>query len=409
MWTRALRLWFAAGVASVASLIGLPAQAGDVVVLKDGKRLEGRVLYEGPGYVVLRVGTKDRELPLGTIAELRSLARTQRELVRRWQALGQQDVAGRMALAAEARGLGLPGEAEVLAWSVLGVEPAHEPAHRFLGHELRNQVWLVRDGSRLVPCEDFVARTRDFTDAWRFTTLHFALRTNLERREAELALLELELLYQTFFDWFQQELRLYEVVEPMRAELHAQQKNYPGGSGRLGFYVPESNTLFANLSAGFAPDVLIHECTHALLHNTAELTPRALGVLPAWVDEGLSDYMSFARQGPLGAPQYAKATRGRWYFQLHAESPDPHSLARVLALNTADFAVSTHVGLSYAQSYTLVHYCLHGEEQALRPKFFEFLRRCYAGKASATDFKSALEVKAAPFEAAWTAYVRAQK
>ncbi|MBI5361712.1 MAG: hypothetical protein HZA53_00945 [Planctomycetes bacterium] len=390
------------------SALATPSRAQDRVRLKNGQELEGRVLLETPTKVVLRMGTKERELDPATLSEVQSIARTQGELVRRWSGLAPDDAARRMELAQEARAEGLPGEAEVLAWSVLATDSGHASAHLFLGHERRQATWMVREGPKWIRYDEFLLLRGDFSDAWRFSTLHYELRTNLELSLACVSLLEAELHYQAFLDWFRPELELYEVVERMQLELHAQQKNYPGGSGRAGFYDPDSNTVFANMSAGYAIDALVHEGTHALLHSTTERTKKSIGSLPAWVDESIADWMRFGRSGELGRPKYRKPGPGGYYFSMHASARDPLSFARVLALTAHDFNIG-NVGLAYAQSYTLLQFCLHGAGGASSAKFYDYLRSCWAGKSSATDFKTAFGVKTNEFEPAWHAFARSVK
>jgi hypothetical protein len=196
------------------------------------------------------------------------------------------------------------------------------------------------------------------------------------------------------------------VTEPVAVQLHAQNKSYPGGSGRKGYFDAAANTLYVDVSDAHALEIMIHEATHALLNATSARTKEALGSIPSWVDEGLADYMSLSRGGAFGHPHYTRAGSGRYYFALHVDAKKPLDLPRVLALSTPDFTMSPISGLAYAESFTLVHFCLHGGEGVYRAKFFEFLRRCYKGKSSSTDFKSALGIEVKPFEAEWMAWAR---
>jgi hypothetical protein len=381
----------------------------DKITLKDGKTLEGRIVFEDATKLVLRVGTKDREIPIDTVADVQSVVRDLRDLLERWGKLAPDDSGGRLDLARVARSKNLPGEADVLAWSVLAKDPGHAGAHQFLGHVSKGGKWLVKEGVRSVPYETLVEERKDFKDAWRLSTTHFALRTNVALDLACDTAYELELYYQVFFDWFKPELDLFEVTEVIQEHVHADRASYPGGSGPSGFYDEDANTAFVDMSTGFAIESVVHETTHALLHNTAVRTKTARGNIPPWINEGLADYMKFCRSGRLAHPVYTKGAASKLYFRMHASARPPYDLSRVLAFSTEDFIFSSQVGLSCAQSHTLLHYCLHGADEKYRAKFFEFLRRCYAGHSSATDFKSALGIKEAEFEAEWHAYARTFK
>jgi hypothetical protein len=381
----------------------------DTVTLKDGKTLTGRVVFEGPTKLVLRIGTKDREIPLDSIAEVRSVTRSLRDVLERWGKLAPDDAPGHMKLAHEARDEELEGEACVLAWSVLAKNAALGEAHEFLGHVEKGGHWLVKEGLRSVPYEKLLEERKDITDGWQLATTHFALRTNVPLDQACDALFELELGYQTFYDWFRPELGLFELTDVIHEQVHADRRSYAGGSGTPAFYDEASNTVFADMSGGFAIDRLLRETTRALLHGTAVRTKAALGSIPPWVNEGLADYMKFCRKGQLGHPSYVRGARGQALFSTHAAAQKPLDLARVLVLSAEDFMAPARSGLAYAQSYTLVHYCLHGDDERYRARFFEFLRQCYAGHSSVTDFKAALVVHEPEFENGWNAYAKQPK
>lgn len=378
----------------------------DRVTLKSGETIEGRVVFEGPDRIVVRIGSKDRDVAPKEIAEVRSRARDAREVALSWEKLLPNNVEGRLKLAQFARERELEGEARLLALSVLAQDVKNEAAHKFLGHEKRGAAWQIKFGSRSVAFERWLELRRDFSDTDPMPSTHFMLRTNVPLDVACNFALEFELFYVAFMEWFRPELDLYEVLEPITLHVHADNKSYPGGSGRKGFFDPAAYTVYADVSEGYALGILIHEATHALLNATSVRTKEARGNIPSWVDEGLADYMSFSRQGAFAHPSYTKAASGKHYFAMHADAPKPLSLARVLALSTPDYTLSPIIALAYAQSFSLVHFCLHGGETGNRAKFFEFMRLCYQGKSSSTDFKSAMGLQVKRFEAEWLEWAR---
>ena len=64
-----------------------PAFALDTVVLKSGETITGRVLFEGPDRIVVRIGSKDREISPNDVKEVRSRARDAREVALSWEKL----------------------------------------------------------------------------------------------------------------------------------------------------------------------------------------------------------------------------------------------------------------------------------------------------------------------------------
>jgi hypothetical protein len=397
---------FVARVCSLAALT-TPLFGQDVLTLTDGTRAEGRVVFESAERVVLRTGSKERELAAAQIAQVQSLARSQREVLAAWRTAPQDRPGAMIDLAKVAAARGLEGEADLFAWMALALDPACEAAHEMLGHERSKGVWNVPLKHARVPFEQVVEQRADFSEAWRLKTLHFALRSNLPLSKACAAALELEFAYRAFFDWLQPRLEFHEVVERIAVQVHADQRSYPGGSANRGFFSRELNTAFLDASEGLEPGALVHETTHALLFNTAMRTRASLGNVPAWLDEGMSDTLRTARTGKLANPLYDFEQKAVYFVAIHAGAKKPMDLSRVLALSVEDFTFSSHIGLAYAQSYTLVRFCLRGEDRKYEPGFIEYLRSCYAGKSAITEFKARLEIeKERDFEQAWIKFVR---
>jgi hypothetical protein len=93
-------------------------------------------------------------------------------------------------------------------------------------------------------------------------------------------------------------------------------------------------------------------------------------------------------------------------FQEQVGAKQSFDLQRVLSFSTGDYEASSDRDLKYAQSYTLVHFLLHGLQGRHRAGFFAYLRMVYQGKGSSTDLRNALDVDWRPLEKDWDAYVR---
>jgi len=404
--SRVRSLAFALLVGVLRPMAGTPNVTPDVVVLVDGTRVEGRVVFEDEDKIVVRVGTRDREIERAKVAEVQSMARSLREVLERWAAIGENDAAATLDLARFCKSRGLQGEAVVLAHRVLASAPDNQEAHTLSGHEKRGDGWVVRDGNKRLLFGKLGEVRKDWSDAWRFETTHFRLTTNLDLASACDLALELELFYRTFFDWFGADVELYEVVEPMACQVHADKASFPEAIGRTAYFDGEAKVLYVLAVDGLGLDTLIHEATHQLLHATAVATRAGRGEIPPWLHEGMAEYMSSCRTGRRGAARYDAGVRNALHFACHSRAKKPYDLSRILTLSSGDFAASSKADLKYSQAYTLVQFCLHGSGGAHRAGFTDFLRGVYRGKASSSDFQSAMKLKEREFEKAWSNYVK---
>jgi hypothetical protein len=387
---------------------GLGGEEQDVVVLENGKELEGRVVYDDGKLLILRQGTRDSEIAMADVQRVDSLVRRQDALLDRELAAPPWDLAEARMLAEQARESGLEGEARVFAWRMLAVDAANEDAHLFLDHKQRSSGWSVpMDGRAPVRFEKRAELARDWSDAWEFSTLHYELKTNLPLVQALDLPLDMERLYQGFFALFAADLRLFEILEPMRVHVHADEGSYPESGREAGRYDPDDDTLRIDASAGLDPGILAHEATHQLLHDTAVRERSYSGEIPGWLDEGLADYIAGCVVGPRGRLVVEPGRAHELRFRAHASAEKELSLSRVLNLTTEDFWASSRQDLKYAQACTLVHFCLHGEDGRHRAAFLDFLRDAYRGQASSTDFKKRLGARdEREFEAAWRRHVQ---
>lgn len=385
-------------------------RSADLVTLKDGKQLEGRVVRDTSREVVVRVGSNDRRVSADEVVSISSAARKLKDALGLWERLGPANTTAVTELARECRAFGLDPEARLFALYGLTIAPLDEALHQFVGHEKRGETWFVRDGAKREAFAKRFERKLDWGEAWELDTTHFAVRCNLTLRDAVTCAIELELFYRAFLTWFAEDLPLYEPSARMKANVYANSAEYPEGGGRSAYFETAANVLHVNASAGLELGALIHEATHQLLHNTSSNTKASLGAIPAWLDEGLAEYMAACREGIGSRAAYSKGKPNRDHFARHRQalqssSEKPYDLSRVLSMNHGDFMASSNSALKYSQSYTLVHFCLHGGGDEQRERFFDFFRRAYAGKSSMSVFKDAMVIKEKELESAWREYV----
>ena len=379
----------------------------DRVELQSGKVVQGHVLYEDEARVIALVGTREREFESAEVASVDSVERELEAVLERLDRVDEADAAALLELARYARDHRLPNESALLAWCAVAAQPDLEGAHELLGHRRRNGRQMVRVGKREFPVDE-LGQERDWSDAWEFRTTHFALRTDLPLGEALGIALDLERVYRDLMDFLGPELTLRDVLEPMPAEVHADQGSFPEAIGsRRSYFLPEMRTLYVNAGAGYDRWTLVHEVTHQVLYCTAEGQRAGRGThMPGWLEEGLAEYMAGNAGGARGRVRARPGGICLPHFQNHAAASDPYDVSRLLTFGQDDFASSSNEQLKYAQSYTFVHFLLHGEGQRHRPALMQFLRDCWVGKSSSGTFMKAVDLRERELQQAWDAYVR---
>ena len=379
----------------------------DNLELEGGTKLSGRVVYEDSDEIVLRIGTNERSIPRKKVAKLESRFARLRELHTSWRELAENDLAGTFALARKAREAGFEDEAQLLAWDVLSYAPKDAPAHEFLGHEKHGEGWIVADGPRRWPYEKLLELRKEWKSAWEFSSEHYRVRTNVPLHDAVMAVFDLECAYECFYALVGHPLHFREQVEPLAAQVHADRKSFPESAGDARSYFDRTvHVLFVNASGGFERGAVVHEATHQLLDACIQSTRSMRGDVPGWLNEGLAEYIRAATSGPAGRALPAPEQFDLKRFQEHAQAKEPYDLSRVLNFGSDDFFGSVKSSLKYSESYTLVCWCLFGEEHKLRERFFGFLREACKGHSSESAFKDELKLDDRAIEKSWTAFVK---
>jgi hypothetical protein len=384
--------------------------AQDTVALASGKELEGRVVYEDDKELVLRVGSRDRVVALTDVSAVDARMRHLRAFLRLLGTLDRDSAAHWAELAQSAAAVGLAEESQ-LAWlKSLSLDPERDDAHTALGHNERNGTWTVKHGGKYLTWPRYLEAHEAWTGAWELGTTHFALRSNLELGVAIDAAFDLELAYARFYDLLATELRLLDITEPMKAEVHGREGSFRLRTpGEAGWFDRVAETMLVDASPdpeSYDRGLLYHEVTHELFYFTTRQGKRNRGSLPAWLNEGMAEYVaSRARDGDGHVLPFAER-RHVESFKRHAEAKEPIALGRLLNLGVGEFSVGADLRQRYAQCYTLVHFLLEGEQESWRAGFLEFVRSAYASKSSSTHLWKALDAKQKVVEGAWHAHAR---
>jgi hypothetical protein len=144
---------------------------------------------------------------------------------------------------------------------------------------------------------------------------------------------------------------------------------------------------------------------HQLLDWTANRVRGGRGAIPAWLDEGLAEYLRASLRGAPGRLAYDANAADLVAFRLQAHAKRAYGLTRLMNFDSGDFLASSRQDLKYAQAYTFVHFALHADGGRLRPRFVAFLRGAWAGQGSPTDLEKAFGAKDDAIERAWTSWV----
>lgn len=386
-------------------------ESPDEIVPVKGKAQQGRVVYQDDEVVILRQKSKLKEFERAEVASVRSVVSDLARVLDALAGARQDDVDALLAVAGQAEEAGLHHEARLIRMRVLLLDPQHAAANEALGNKERSKTgWEIKLGKKWVPTSELREKPESWEDRWELRTLHFHVASDLQLWDAIEAAFDLERIVREFYDLLVPELRLHDVTELMEVQVHADAGAYPEPTGkRSGHFDPSDRKLFVLAQDEPARPTLAHEAVHQLFHMTTVRSQKGRGKVPSWLDEGLAEYMKANVVAGEGALRFDRNQTHRGHFSGHAASEKQFTLNRMLTMEAGDFLASTHNDAKYGQAYSLVHFLLHGADGSHRPVFFEFVRRCYEGKASMTEFKDVLEDDKRDlddFEAAWHAYAK---
>lgn len=132
-----IRPRYRTAVAAVAALaLAAAALRADVVTLKNGGRVEGKIVAESAAGVEIDTRFGRQKVSADQIAKIEKGQTAAEQIAARRRALADGDVAGRWEIYQSCRELGLKKEAEALAREVLALDPQHAGANELFGNVL---------------------------------------------------------------------------------------------------------------------------------------------------------------------------------------------------------------------------------------------------------------------------------
>ena len=131
------------GLVSALLALAMTASA-DIVHLKNGKKIEGEVISNSGGKVVVKTKFGTTELKEADIERIEERANPKEEYKKRLEAVADGDVDALMELYAWAKGEELKRESTEVLRKVIKADPDHENARRLLGYVQYDGKWMTK-------------------------------------------------------------------------------------------------------------------------------------------------------------------------------------------------------------------------------------------------------------------------
>ncbi len=392
----------------LAFLAGDGKRKPDAVVLQNGTKLAGIVVYRDEAELVLRVGTRDTTYAMKDVAKVDARASNLSDMIESWLKGKPGDEEAIHDAANNCQRLELADEETLLRWRLVLAFPDNEQYHKDLGHELREGAWGLRENERWIALKEWLA-PRELKNSWKLASTHFELKTDGQMAPAIDVLLDLECLYLAFFQKFGRELHSYEVVERIKVELQAGKRNFSAPTkAAVSWFDPRANVIYLDGQKGVDRARMLMDGTRALLCNSGSRQRVIDGVIPAWIEAGLSTWVGWNLHGELGRAAWDPVPFSAMFKKVvETDAREPIKLTKLL--NTAPLAFDdSELGQEhYAQAFTFVDFLLGSAGEKYRLRFLEFLRNTYRGKGSPPQFYEAMGLKGPEIEAEWLAWVKA--
>lgn len=307
---------------------------------------------------------------------------------------------------------GLLRDASLYYWRALLDNPTHEEANEALDHKKSRGLYRipVKGHGRMSMQELREHRAADFDDCWKLSTMHFDVEAAGDLPDVLAACSDLEAVYAAFYEAFQETVGFWELREPLRIRIYPTLDDMPPASGTVeAYFHPSTRTVYTYFKDGVAQE-LVHEAIHAILYGAVREFARNDPATPGWLDEGIAEYMEHHLIGNPGDRTLTPLPIHLPSLETHLDHERPDSIQRVLNYQKSDYFASTGQDLKYAQSYGLVYFLLHNEDEKLREGMNRFLASVFERKGSSTHFKDALEIRNwDDFEESWVTWLREQR
>ncbi len=385
----------------------------DTVKAAEGKKQqEGRIVYVDQDKLVLISKSRSKVIDRADVAEFTSvnmdLMSIMPELRSAPTALQSK---GLESLAKTCHERGLLGEAELVWWSLIRLEPENEAAHEALENRKMKGNWQTKKGGRWWDMERLREKAPDWGKAFELNTTHFEITSSLPWFETVRASIMAEEIYVRYFESLGKDFEMY---WPSRViELHFHGDNSYGGGDNLAATVDlESRRVSLDFEDGFLPFLLARHMNEMLVNESVWQKGKGRSALPLWLAIGMQETMQ-AHLGLMSVEDQIidfNTERDHPHNRsLHMGAKKTYSFTRVINFGDGDFR-SADVGLQRAQAYTLFAFCMYGKDGKNLEGLNCYMGRVLDGRGSSTDFLGCMDItkqkQERAFEGAWMTWVK---
>jgi hypothetical protein len=398
-----------AGLLALASALGSADKAPDWVKLKDGRELEGRVVYEGPEALRIKRGVSELEVKKASVVDARTIERSLKEAIERYDTIQKGDVGALTDLARFCKERGLENEARDFRLRVLLAGGEDPETVEGAGARIVAKKVQVRNDSRWVDLDAWKDAKKDWKDAVEIRTAHFIVESDLAMDRVLDAAIQLERHYLRFYDFLAPELVLYVFDETPTVFFYGNEKDCPPGwtPGEKSWFSPGENKLHVLVNEELDLKQIVHEATDLLLFNAFRRSSGKTGQIPPWSAAGFAEYFAVTAGTKPGDPW---APLGQPYpplFRVFADDPNPLPLKQLMRSSLGDLNRGADGPRRSAEAYALVHWLMHGDDGAHRDVFFQQLRQAWKGRSIEEDLLKALDTNESKLLTTLQAYAKA--
>ncbi len=388
------------------------APPDSVQLMKSRRPLEGRIVSIDKDRIVLREKSRLRVIERSEVQEFTSineeLAAVMPELKEVTTAVQSE---GLEALAKTCEERGLHGEARLVWWSLLRIEPENEAAHEALGNRQSKGNWQARLTNRWWTMDKVRTEEPKWRDGYELFTTHFDIRSNLPWFETVRAAVMAEEMYVCFYQSIGDEFDMYWPSRRMRLDLHGDH-TYDGGADLRATVDLEARRVSFDFEEGFQPWLFSRHLSELLIGEAGWEQGEGRSNLPTWLVIGMEESLQAILglgDSNAGKIDFNPEREHTYNRSVHSAAKEPYGVSRVLNFGSGDFRKADNE-LQRAQAYTLFAYCRKANQAAHLPGLMQYFGLAMEGRSSISDFRNSLGLKSKrdlqEFEEAWHAWVR---
>lgn len=363
----------------------------DRVLLRAGREIQGHVVVEREGELVIRNGRKRQTFDLEDVSEVRSAWRAMGEFLDRESKARWEGAQAWVELAKWCDQVGLEREAKLASYHALLHDDDPGGVHERLGSKWRKEGWSLPWAGGWMALEEWRSRaTTRWSEAPELDSSFFRVRSSSPTLQTLQLLAELGRGHRGWFrlagDAIGQEhrIQLFEVA------LHGDEESFDRLLGNpAGYYLPAEDRIEFDGLRNPHPHLIHHEVAHQMLAE-ASRQHRSRRSSPAWIEEGLAEVLSRVLSGAHGFDGRRRWLMGSAHFGVLSDLQEAPLLDSLFELSSEEFHGAEDPRVPYALAYSLTVVCLGDAASDRRNRFFGFVEQLLHGKSDPEDLPQAL-------------------